>query len=47
MAGAYPTTFFCFKQRLSFLCDTQKWESVATRLNFKYLVTPLHIEAIK
>ena len=25
----------------------QKWESVATRLNFKYLVTPLHIEAIK
>ena len=24
---------FCLAQRLSIPCDTQKWESVATRLN--------------
>ena len=29
---------FCFTQRLSLSCDTQKWESVATRPNWKDLI---------
>ena len=29
---------FCFAQRPSFPCDTQKWESVVTRLNWKDLI---------
>ena len=29
---------FCFTQRLSFPCDTQKWERVVTGLNLKDLI---------